>query len=120
VIEKELRYAMRNAQLRTLASERRVFMLTRQGAPSLLLTGVEGIPTWAYMRHSAKDHERQTMLQLIDQADVVVVPTYLFIEKMTTWPEIADHLQRLNVRKKTDYLLYFTTEKDKALIPSNK
>ena len=92
------------SQLRTVASQHRVLMLTRQGAPSLMLEGVEGVPTWAYMRHSAKDHERLTMLQLIDQADVVVVPVYPFIEEMTTWPEIADHLKRLNFRKKTSLL----------------
>lgn len=107
------------SQLRTLASQQRVLMLTRQGAPSLLLNSVQGVPTWAYMRHSAKDHERLALLRLVDQVDVVVVPAYPFIEEMTNWPEIANHLKRLSVHKKTSLLHYFTTEKDNALIPSN-
>jgi len=107
------------SQLRRLASQHRVLMLTRQGAPSLLLNDVKGIPTWVYMKNIAKEPERLAMQRLIDQADIVVVPTYGFIEMMTSWPDIAVHLKRLSVRGKTDNLLYFTTEKDKALIPSN-
>lgn len=110
------------SQLRALALKNRVLMLTRQGAPSLLLAGIEGIPTWDYMKESGTDHERFAMQQLIDQADMVVIPNpYLsWVELTTSWPEIADHLKRFTVQRRTDYHYYFTNERLRGLIPSSR
>ena len=108
------------AQLRTLAQTHQVLILGKFGVPSLLLQGVKCVPTWYYMRTIAKDHEHLSMLNLIDQADIVVVPIYDFIVEMTIWPEIADHLKRFALHGNTDILIYFTNEKDSHLLPLDK
>jgi hypothetical protein len=108
------------SQLRTLASHHQVLLFVKQGAPSLLLSGVLGIPTWDYMRNIATDNERLSMLKLIDQAEIVALPQLHYVFMMTTWPEVANHLHRLNVHRTGNLLLYFTTEKGSHLLPADR
>ena len=108
------------AQLRALAQTHQVLMIGKFGVPPLLLQGIKGVPIWYYMRTIARDHERLTMLNLIDQADIVVIPIYNMIVEMITWPEFADHLKRFTVHGSTDVFYYLTNEKNSHLLPHDK
>lgn len=100
--------------LRQLAGERTVLFFGRQGAASMLVAPVKCPDTWAYMRSSAKEAERRSLLESIDQADIVVLPLIPAVVVSTTWPEIACHLERMTVRKESKNHLYLTTAAQEA------
>jgi GPI transamidase subunit PIG-U len=76
-----------------MARSKRMLFLTRQGMPILLAEGVCCVPTWAFMRYSRRDAERQGLEQEVAQAQLIVIPALPHITMMTSWPEVAEAMK---------------------------
>jgi hypothetical protein len=101
-------------QVTKLAKQHRLLLVTKQGAPGVLLP-VHGVPTWAYIRMPTREAERAGFREQMIQATIMVFPKHYF--HMIEWPEVAEQLKHFRLAKSTPHFQYWVRPEAEKLFP---